>query len=106
MEIPRVNTIADGLAVKKPGEGTFGLVRRWVDEIVLVSDREIASAILLLLERTKLLVEPAGAAPVAALLSGRTGLRGCQVVAVVSGGNVDLPTLKGLITTAGEGAGG
>lgn len=84
-------TIADGLATKKPGELTYKLVSELVDDIVTVSEEEIAKAIYLLLERGKVLVEGAGAAPVAALISGKLELRGGErVVAIVSGGNIDL----------------
>jgi threonine dehydratase len=83
-------TIADGIAVKRPGELTFPLVQRWVDDLVVVPDDDVAEAMVLLLERAKLVVEGAGAVGVAALLSGalRPAARGATVV-VLSGGNVD-----------------
>ena len=84
-------TIADGIAVKTPGELTGPILRRHLAEIVTVSDDEIADAILLLLERTKLVVEGAGAAGVAALLAGKVGGEG-PACAILSGGNID-PTL-------------
>ena len=84
-------TIAEGIAVKHPGELTSSILREVLDDIVIVSDEEISQAIVLLLERTKLVVEGAGAAPVAALLADRVGGNG-PVVAVLSGGNID-PTL-------------
>jgi threonine dehydratase len=84
-------TIAEGIAVKHPGELTSSILRDVLDDIVVVSDEEISQAIVLLLERTKLVVEGAGAAPVAALLADRVGGSG-PVVAVLSGGNID-PTL-------------
>ncbi len=98
-ELSDVKTIADGLALKRPGEITFQLVRDNVDEVVLVTEDEIKSAMLLLLERAKLLVEPSGAVPLAALVNGKVpGLTGDSCVAVVlSGGNVDLPVLKKLL---------
>ena len=98
-ELSEVKTIADGLALKKPGELTFQLVRDNVDDVVLVTEDEIKSALLLLLERAKLLVEPSGAVPLAALLNGRIpGISDKSCVAVVlSGGNVDLPVLKKLL---------
>jgi len=99
-ELSEVRTIADGLALKKPGEMTFQLVRDSVDEIVLVSEDEIKSAMILLLERAKLLVEPSGAVPLAALLNAKvSGLKMDSNVAVVlSGGNVDLSFLKELLS--------
>jgi threonine dehydratase len=85
------NTIADGIAVKRAGDLTFDHVRRYVDEIVTVSEEEIASAILYLLEREKTVVEGAGAVAVAALMQHKVrGLEGRRVVALVSGGNIDV----------------
>ena len=84
-------TIADGIAVKHPGELTMSILDDLLDEIVHVEDEEIAEAITLLLERAKLVVEGAGAASVAALLSGKVGGTG-DVCALLSGGNID-PTL-------------
>jgi threonine dehydratase len=84
-------TIADGIAVKKPGELTMEILGRLLDDLVTVDDNEISDAITLLLERSKLLVEGAGAVGVAALLSGKAGGSG-PVCAVVSGGNID-PTM-------------
>jgi threonine dehydratase len=83
-------TIADGIAIKRPGEVTLGLVERWVDELVVVSDDVVADAMVRLLERAKLVVEGAGAVGVAALLSGvvKPATHGATV-AVLSGGNVD-----------------
>jgi threonine dehydratase len=88
--LPAINTIADGIATKTAGSLTFEIVRDLVDEVVTVDDEEIIHAVLLLLERCKLLVEGAGAAGVAALLSGRLDLAGKHVVAVLSGGNIDM----------------
>ncbi|RFA20037.1 threonine ammonia-lyase [Subtercola boreus] len=81
-------TIADGIAVAKPGILNFEIIRELVDEIVLVTEADIARAILVLLERAKLVVEPAGAVGVAAILSGQLGELGTTVV-VLSGGNID-----------------
>jgi threonine dehydratase len=83
-------TIADGIAVKRPGELTLGLLRQWLDDVVVVPEDDIAEAMVLLLERAKLVVEGAGAVGVAALLAGRVRCpeRG-TTVAVLSGGNVD-----------------
>ena len=87
---PRTATIADGIAVKRPGETTLALVARWVDELVVVDEDETADAMVWLLERSKLVVEGGGAVGVAALLSGRIapGSNGATAV-VLSGGNVD-----------------
>ncbi len=85
-------TIADGIAVKRPGELTSSILRDLLDEIVAVEDEVIARAIVLLLERSKLVVEGAGAAPVAALLAGGVGGEG-HVCAVLAGGNIDATTL-------------
>lgn len=85
-----VHTIADGIAVKCPGDLTVELINRYVDDVVTVSDMEISEAIMLLLERTKQLVEPAGATPVAACLAGKLDVQGKKVVCVLSGGNIDV----------------
>jgi threonine dehydratase len=89
------NTICDGIAVKRPGDFTLPLVERYVDEVVTVSDDEVAEAMVLLLERSKLVVEGAGAVAVAALMQGRVEPPGeGQVCAVLSGGNVDASLLS------------
>jgi threonine dehydratase len=85
-------TIADGIAVKKTGELTTGILDEVLDGLVSVTDEEISQAIVLLLERTKLVVEGAGAVSIAALLSGRVGGSGC-VVPLLSGGNIDATLL-------------
>lgn len=85
-------TIADGIAVKKPGELTMSILERTLDEIVSVTDEEISEAIVLLLERMKLVVEGAGAVGVAALLSGKVGGSG-TTVPILSGGNIDATLL-------------
>jgi threonine dehydratase len=96
--LPSVQTIADGLAAPFAGLLTLDIAQRYVDDVVLVSDDEIAEALRLTLERTKLQVEPAGAAGVAALLARRCGVRpGARVVAVLSGGNVDRARLKEIL---------
>ena len=94
-----VNTIADGIAVKCPGDITFGLVEKYVDEIVTVTDDEIAVAILDLMEKQKLVSEGAGAVAVAAALSGRIPLTG-RTVLLVSGGNIDVTVLSRVINRA------
>ena len=81
-------TIADGIAVRRPGDLNFAHVSKLVDEIVTVSDEDLSGALLMLLERHKMIVEPAGGAAVAALLTGKVDVRP-PVVAILSGGNVD-----------------
>jgi threonine dehydratase len=93
---PHVNTIADGIAIKSPSERTFAYIQKYADEMVAVEDHEIASAMLLLIERAKAVVEPAGAAGIAALLTGKVKPTGKTVV-IVSGGNVDVRFLSDLI---------
>lgn len=100
---PTVHTIADGIAVKNPGKVTMEYINRYVDQMVTVSDAEIAGAILLLLERTKQVVEPAGATPLAAILNGKVDIQGKKVCCVLSGGNIDVSFIhkvvaKGLVT--------
>jgi threonine dehydratase len=88
--LPSLSTVADGIATKTAGRYTFEIVRRLVDDVVTVDDEEIIRAVLLLLERCKLLVEGAGAVGVAALLGGQLGLTGKRTVALLSGGNIDI----------------
>ena len=95
--LPVAATLADGIAVRRAGEHTVGMVRRYVDEIVTVDEDEIANAILLLLEREKTLAEGAGAASVAALLQDRIQVRDKNVVVVISGGNLDVSILSRII---------
>ncbi len=92
-----VSTIADGIAVKQPGENTFHYVSEYVDEIALVTDDEVASAILALIEKQKMIAEGAGATAVAAVMAGKFDLKGKRVVAVVSGGNIDVTSLSRVI---------
>lgn len=98
VELTSVATIADGIAVKKPGELTFALCQRYVDEIITVSEGEIACAILRLIEGQKTVAEGAGAAAVAAALFGKVDTLGRPTVCVVSGGNVDVTTLSRIVT--------
>ncbi len=95
--LPSVSTIADGIAVKKPGENTYAIVKEYVDEIALVTDDEVASAILALIEKQKMIAEGAGATAVAAVLFNKFNLKGKRVVAVVSGGNIDVTSLSRVI---------
>jgi threonine dehydratase len=95
--LPVSSTLADGIAVRRAGEKTLEMVKRYVDEIVTVEEDEIAAAILLLLEREKTLVEGAGAAPVAALLHRKIAVEGKNVGVVISGGNLDVSILSRII---------
>lgn len=99
VEIDRIQTIAEGTSVKRPSEQTFRIVQKYADEIVLVTDDEIKKALVLLLERAKLLVEPSGAAPLAAVLNRKIKKLApdSRVAVVLSGGNIDLPVLKKLL---------
>jgi threo-3-hydroxy-L-aspartate ammonia-lyase len=101
VRIPMPRTIADGLAVDCPGELTFSINQKLLDEVVLVSDEEIVAAMRFLFDRMKLVVEPSGAASIAALLSGRLSLAGSRVGVVISGGNVDTARFVDLIGAAG-----
>lgn len=92
-----VQTIADGIAVKQPGENTYALVNEFVDEITLVTDDEVASAVLALIEKQKMIAEGAGATAVAAVMFDKFDLKGKRVVAVVSGGNIDVTSLSRVI---------
>jgi threonine dehydratase len=90
-------TIADGIAVRRAGDLTLPIVEQLVDEIVTVDEDEIASAILMLLEREKTLAEGAGAAALAALLQHRTSLHGAHTAVLVCGGNIDVTLLSRII---------
>ena len=90
------STIADGIAVKSPGDATFAVIQQLVDEIVTIDDEAIAAAILMLLERAKLMVEGAGAIGLAALLHGRIPVRG-PVACLISGGNIDVNFIARII---------
>ena len=95
--IPDGNTIADGIHVLTPGEKTFEICSKYVDEIVTVTEDEIAAAILALLEGQKTVAEGAGATPVAACMFGKVDTTDKKTVCVVSGGNVDVTTLNRII---------
>ena len=95
--LPPASTIADGIAVRQVGELTLSLAARWVDEVVTVTEEELANAVLLLLEIEKTVVEGAGAAPLAALLNRELGLAGRNVVLVLSGGNIDVTMIARII---------
>ncbi len=93
----RVSTIADGIAVKRPGEKTVPIICENVDDMVSVSDMDISAAILLLMERNKQIVEPAGAVSLAAALSGRVDVKGKKTVCLLSGGNIDVSFIPKVI---------
>lgn len=92
-----VSTISDGIAVKQPGEHTYELIKEYVDDIALVSDDEIASAILTLIEKQKMIAEGAGAVSVAAAMFNKFPIQGKKVVSLVSGGNIDVSILSRVI---------
>ena len=92
-----VSTIADGIAVKEPGDNTFALVSKYVDEVVTVTEGEISSAILALIEQHKLIAEGAGAVSVAAVMFDKIPVKDKKVVAVISGGNIDVTILSRVI---------
>lgn len=96
-ELAAVSTIADGIAVKKPGDLTYEICSKYVDEIVTVSDDEISAAILALMEQHKLVTEGAGAVAVAAAMFGKIDLAGKKSVCVLSGGNIDVTILSRVI---------
>lgn len=93
-----VSTFADGIAVKKPGAVTYDMCCKYVDEIITVTDDEIATAILTLMEQQKLVAEGAGAVPIAGILSGKLPIKDKTVCALVSGGNIDVTILSRVIT--------
>lgn len=98
VKIPDAGTLADGIHVLEPGNLTFEMVQKYVDEIVTVSEDEIAGAILALMEGHKVVAEGAGATTIAACMYGKVPTEGHKVVCVVSGGNIDVTTLTRVIT--------
>ena len=96
-ELSSVSTIADGIAVKKPGSLTYDICSKYVDDIVTVTDDEISAAILTLMEQHKLVTEGAGAVPVAAAMFGKLDLKGKKTVCLLSGGNIDVTILSRVI---------
>lgn len=97
LELPTVQTFADGTAVKMPGKNTFDLCQKYVDKIVTVTDDEVATAILTLMEKQKLVAEGAGALSVAAAMFKKLPLDGQKAVCIVSGGNIDVNILSRVI---------
>lgn len=96
-QLESVSTIADGIAVKRPGEITFNMVSKYVDDIALVSEDEISSAILALIEKQKMIAEGAGAVSVAAAMFNKFPIQGKKVVSLISGGNIDVTSLSRVI---------
>lgn len=98
IKMNEIFTIADGIAVKEPGDITFNLIKDYVDDMVTVTDEEIASTIIELIERTKQIVEPAGATSLTALLNNRIkDIKGKNVVCLLSGGNIDVSFISKII---------
>ncbi len=97
VELPSVATIADGIAVKKPGDLTYELCKKYVDKVVTVTDDEISAAILALMEQQKLVTEGAGATAVAAAMFNKVDIKGKKVVCLCSGGNIDVTILSRVI---------
>ena len=97
IQLESVNTIADGIAVKTPGTLTYDICKQYVDEVVTVSEEEIAAAILVLLEKMKMVAEGAGATSVAAAMFHKVDLENYKVVCVLSGGNIDVNLLSKII---------
>ena len=96
--LPSVSTIADGIAVKQPGHLTFELCKEYVDDVITVTDDEIAAAILTLIEKQKMIAEGAGATPLAAVMAGKLPhLAGKKVCCLISGGNIDVTILSRVI---------
>lgn len=88
--IPKTTTIADGLRTSKPGSLTFPILQKYIDDLVLVTEKEIKAAQIYVLERMKQVIEPSSAVTVAAMMFDKLGLRNKRVVCVISGGNVDV----------------
>ncbi len=104
LTLKTVNTFADGIAVKHPGDNTFELVKKYVDEIITVTEDEIAAAILRLMEKQRIVAEGAGAVSVAAAIFDKLPIKGKNVVCIVSGGNIDVNIIdrvmaRGLLLT-------
>jgi len=93
-ELTSANTFADGIAVRKPGNLNFEIVQEWIDKIVTVSEEEMERAIILLAKEAKIIAEGAGAASVAALITGRVNSKYEKIVCIISGGNIDLNYFK------------
>lgn len=97
LTLPHCHTIADGIAVKRPGDITFNIVKELVDDLITVSDKELAHTTYLLLQRGKLLAEPSGTAAIAAAIFKKSAFMGKNVVPIVSGGNVNMSLFQQII---------
>jgi threonine dehydratase len=97
ISLPSVQTIADGIAVKRPGELTFRYIQQYVDDVVMVDEEEIKNGMLFMLERAKMMTEGAGVTGVAALLAGKIDVNAQNIAVVVSGGNIDPLLLSNII---------
>ncbi|MFW6287335.1 MAG: threonine ammonia-lyase [bacterium] len=95
--LEQINTIADGISIKTPGDITFNICKEYLDDIITVTDEEIAGAILMLMERTKMVVEGAGATVIAALLNKKLSKKDKTIVPVLSGGNIDFNIISRII---------
>lgn len=100
IQLKSCHTIADGIAVAKVGDKTFEIVQKYVDKIISVSEEEITSAILFLLEKSKVVAEGAGATSLAGLLSNQVDIKGKKVCCVISGGNIDINNVEKIINKA------
>ncbi len=98
IHLEKAASLADGIAVKRPGAINYEIIQRYVDDVATVEEDEIANAILILLEIEKIVAEGAGAVPLAALLNRKVNLSGRRVVSVISGGNIDVNILDRIIT--------
>ena len=98
-EVPEPKTVCDALVAPRPGALPFELVKKYVDDVVLVSDEQAIDAIRILISTTKLVVEPGGAVGVAAMLNGMVDVKGKMVVALLSGGNIEPAQLGGYLAT-------
>lgn len=99
-EINTNSTIADGIAVRKAGELTYELIKKYVDQIVTVTESEIAQAILFLIEKNRVVTEGAGAASLAAIISGKFRMKGKKIVSIISGGNIDVNFMERILNEA------
>ena len=103
IELPSADTFADGIAVRKPGELNFKIVKKYVDTIVTVSEEEMKFAIFLLAKEAKIVAEGAGASSVAALLSKKVPLKdSSNIVCIISGGNIDITLFKSILNNASK----
>ncbi len=97
LSLEKINTIADGISIKTPGDITFDICKKYVDDIITVSDEEIAGAILMLMERAKMVVEGSGATVIAALLNNKLQVKNKVIVPVLTGGNIDFNIISRII---------